>query len=319
MKIAYLILACNQPKMVARLVENISADWADIYIHVDKKSDMELFQNSIPSRYDIVFIKDRAEVNWMGYSVVKAQLILLKTASARRKYKYYKILSESCQPVKSTEYIYEFFKKNEKNIMELWEGQEILISFKTNYYFFIDKIPIVNFLRPECFRSHPLKYLIRHPVQILYWGIFYFITYRTKIARRFIKKRKRPNLQLQIGSLWWTLTHEFVVYFIDYLEKNIDTEKFFKYVHSPDEMAVHTILFNSKFPREYRSIHINWTHFNADHLQWVHQNKNVIFLRKFTRKDYNIFWNKFSESIKIESRRNKIEDKNLIASPPAPF
>ena len=115
-KFAYLILAHHQPKQLLRLVKAIYTPNTVIYIHLDLKRDSKPFTTLFARHHltDVLFIKDRVNVYWGGFSMVKATLNLMQKASADYPYKYYHLLSGSDFPIKSNEYIARFFSKSSK-------------------------------------------------------------------------------------------------------------------------------------------------------------------------------------------------------------
>lgn len=69
MRIAYLIVAYNQSLHLAKLVNIINADWAHIFIHIDKKSNLQDFRRLIvQGNGNITFLEDsqRIKVYWAG-------------------------------------------------------------------------------------------------------------------------------------------------------------------------------------------------------------------------------------------------------------
>jgi hypothetical protein len=89
MKIAYLLLAHHHPLHLTRLISALETEHADIFLHIDKKS-----QDMIcpPLKNNITLIKNTVKVNWGGFSVVQATLNLMKEASASGEYDYFILL-----------------------------------------------------------------------------------------------------------------------------------------------------------------------------------------------------------------------------------
>ena len=78
MKIAYLILAHANPQHLDLLIKAISDTDSAIFIHIDKKSDMEIFSNIKGD--NIHFIKKRVNVYWGEFSQVTAIINLIHAA-----------------------------------------------------------------------------------------------------------------------------------------------------------------------------------------------------------------------------------------------
>src|ERR1700733_8425331 len=110
MNIAYLILAHTQPLLVKRLIDRLNQPHIMFYIHVDKKTkNIEVFK-SILSTFDNVKIISNHEVNWMGYTMIEAELDLIKLAyDSGIKFKYYVLMSGQDYPIKDNNYINNFY------------------------------------------------------------------------------------------------------------------------------------------------------------------------------------------------------------------
>lgn len=74
MRIAYLITAYTDPNALARLVKALKTDYADFYIHIDKKVKFSPFVQAIYKMNTdwnhIIFLKgqDRTNVYWGVYA-----------------------------------------------------------------------------------------------------------------------------------------------------------------------------------------------------------------------------------------------------------
>ena len=285
MKVAYLILAHSNPELLVRLVRAIRAPWADIYIHVDRKAKAASFREALAGE-TVHFLESRVAVHWGGWSMFMATAALLQTAMARHEYRYYKILSPSCHPIKSRDYIANFFAQQEANFFHLWPPEDGLQSL-IDYCHPVDQIPIENFLRPDRFRAHPLREFLRHPIQIGFWGLFYFCAHNHPRLRRFVPRpRIRPSRDCHWGNAWWCLRHDFVVFMLEYLREHPETVRFFKYTRSPEEIVVPTLLKWSGHP--HRSIKLHFNHdFTAmsslaerGEMSYVHMDPYMLFGRK---------------------------------------
>ena len=75
LKIAYLVLAHNNYEHLKRLVSALNEGESKFYIHIYKKSTLPDLNG-----YNIIFLHDRIDVHWSGFSIVKATLKLLQRA-----------------------------------------------------------------------------------------------------------------------------------------------------------------------------------------------------------------------------------------------
>ena len=107
-KIAYLILAHNDPKHLNKLVKELDYN-SDIYIHIDKKSDIDSFKLNV-NEGNVFFIKDRVSIDWADISMINAQMNLIdEVLKQPEKYTHAIFLSGSCFPVNKQKIIYEYF------------------------------------------------------------------------------------------------------------------------------------------------------------------------------------------------------------------
>ncbi|MDH2207311.1 MULTISPECIES: beta-1,6-N-acetylglucosaminyltransferase [unclassified Empedobacter] len=73
----YLIQAHQYPHQLLRMINSLQDTDVVFYIHIDIKSDLNLFTSVIKSD-NVFFIKDRVDCIWGDFSQVKATLNLLK-------------------------------------------------------------------------------------------------------------------------------------------------------------------------------------------------------------------------------------------------
>jgi len=282
MKIAYLVLAHDCPQQLRKLVDAIQAPWADIFIHIDKKAELGPFIDACAGA-PVHFHEPRRKINWGGWGSVQIQLEMLEAARSS-KYKYYKLLSGHCYPVKSREQVRECLERNEANLMDFWSVEPRMRACNTvDYPHFVDLIPIENFLREDRFRVRPLYYLLRHPVQILYWGLFYALIYHAPRLRRLIlPKRKRP-MPVYGAEMWWCLRHDFVEYLLDFCRNQPRVVRYFRYARPPNEYMVPSILRASSFPWEDTTMHLNCHGTMTGELldQHLQEESPTLFARKF--------------------------------------
>lgn len=227
MKIAYLILVHNNARHLERLIQSLLFENTEIFVHVDKKRDINQFAN-FKDNEKVHYIKERVSVNWGGYSMVKAQLNLLR--STRTEFDYYILLSGVDYPVKSNEYIKEYLTLNNgKNFI----GAEAMpLSHKP-----MDRLS--TFHLEGGIRAKGIKK--------------YFIKLGNQILKYTINKRALPcDLIPYAGSQWWALHKDFVKHLLIYLEENEEIEKFYKNTFIPDEMFFQTLIMNSAFKESVR-------------------------------------------------------------------
>lgn len=112
MKIAYILLAHNNPSQLKRLVDSLK-NTGDFYIHIDKKSDIRPFKQVFEGMDSVHLLKRRVNVTWAGWSMVKGYMLLLKEAFASEKnYDRFVMLTGQDYPLMSDEKIIKTFEDN---------------------------------------------------------------------------------------------------------------------------------------------------------------------------------------------------------------
>ena len=105
MKIAYIMLCHKNAEQVNTLVNELLKNDADVYIHLDLKSNIrdEIIKNE---RVIILDEKECYSVSWGGNDMIKATLSLLnKVKQSNKKYDYVCLVSGQDFPIVSTEEI----------------------------------------------------------------------------------------------------------------------------------------------------------------------------------------------------------------------
>lgn len=303
MKHAYLILAHNNFEILKKLLILIDDERNDIFIHFDKKIgeiDTNYFSDCI-KKANIYFIKDRIDVKWGHISFVKAEFNLFKTAYQNNsKYEYYHLISGVDLPIKTQNYIHDFFTRN--------KGKEFIgfanDPFKDLHYK-VTKIHIAT--------SHYKDSKWKRKIWFLFDRFFVMIQYL--IGYNYVKVDKE-KYKLAKGCNWVSITNDFVAHLIS---KEKECLKNFKYTVCPDEIYKHTVLVNSNFvnniysqDNEYIGCvrYIDWEKGNPHIFDATDFNTLIgsdkIFARKFDKKNPEII-----DSI-FDFINNKQKDENII-------
>ena len=104
MKVAILILAHKNKEQLERLIANLQHENVDIYIHLDRKAS---FEPADVKAQGICFTQRRFDVGLFEFSMVEAEIELIRTAKQHGNYQYYVMLSGQCYPLMSMERIYQ--------------------------------------------------------------------------------------------------------------------------------------------------------------------------------------------------------------------
>ncbi|MCX2479522.1 glycosyl transferase [Pedobacter sp. MC2016-15] len=218
MRVAHLILTYTNPGQTERMIRKLYHDNFDFYIHVDKKFDItpHLYLSALPNVY---FVRKRTDVTWAGFSTIIATFECIKEIVATGiTYDFINFLSGQDYPIKSADYIHDFFEEN--------KGKEFL-SFRD-------------------FRNDWKEGLLR--MERYYLSAYNFKgKYRIEQLINFIMpKRKMPrNLHPFGKSMFWMLSPEAAMYVVNTVENDKKLRNFFWLCWASDEFVFQTILMNS--------------------------------------------------------------------------
>ena len=225
-KHAYLIMAHNNFYILEKLLKLLDDKRNDIYIHIDKKvKDFNFsYFNSLCINSNVIFI-NRMRVYWGGYTQVQCELNLLR-AAIESEYEYYHLLSGVDLPIKSQDYIHDFFEKN--------HNKEFL-AFTLDEWDY-NRVKKIHFLNDYCRIDNKFKYYL--------YIIF------NKLLYIFINKwdydytKNFTEYEFMKGDNWFSITNE-CAHYICKNEKII--KKMFRYAICSDEHFMTTLVYNSKF------------------------------------------------------------------------
>ncbi|MDA8157320.1 MAG: hypothetical protein M0Z52_12855 [Actinomycetota bacterium] len=244
MKIAHLIQTNKNPELLRRKINFFSSANNAFFIHVDAKCDINDFA-SIKGD-NVFFIGNRIPVFWGEYSMVKAILLLIRHAlTAPAGFDYFLMETGSDYPLRSEEYISDFFEKN--------AGCEFIGAIQ---------LPGGETANPQCGRDpekispgcarfignqklNHLKSLripsdrpaIKLAMKAMSWA---------GLARRSYEKHLKL-MEPFAGNTHWALTRSACEYIVNFFENNKRVCNFFEGTFGPDETIFHTILGNSVF------------------------------------------------------------------------
>ncbi len=221
MKHAYLIMAHTDVPLLKVLLSMLDDERNDIYLHIDKKAqdiDPRVFSTS---RAQLYIADKRLKVYWGHSSQVDLEMHLFRMAHKNGPYLYYHLLSGSDLPIKTQDYIHEFFARHQgKEFVTLWAHSDALARWRMErYHFFME------------WEKLPVRWL-----GIILAKIRHLLT-------RMLGKRSLA-INPKVGANWVSVTHEFLTYL---LSKEKKISRMCKYTHNADEVFLQTILWHSEF------------------------------------------------------------------------
>ena len=222
--VAFLILAHHEPKLLARMISRLTADWSYFFVHIDARADVEAFKREIGSGR-VTFLPDnqRVKVNWCGFSMVEATLNLMKSAacSAANPGRFV-LMSGVDYPIKPLDHIARVLSSDEEFIQI-----DRKIDPHGNSHF--DRC-----LNRPFYGDNLLFNGRSSPVPLFAWVA-------RKLEQRIVR-RHPDGLDIFYGSSWWGLTREAVLEVLAFVEAKRSIVRWFSRVKSPDESMFQTIL-----------------------------------------------------------------------------
>ncbi|MBQ8163802.1 MAG: hypothetical protein IJZ93_05520 [Clostridia bacterium] len=222
-KIAILILAHKNPYQINTLIDSLYHKDIDIYLHIDKKSSVNLKDIKQKDNLFILEENSRVNVSWGQISQLDATLNLIKKAHLKE-YIYYILISGEDFPCKSIDKIIKVASLKQNRI-SFWESENNAGKF--------------NNLDKRCSVFFPKWMITRKPIRRIIKRLWVFLSGGYNHTFK-IFKRKNNNIKFYHGPSWWGLNFETIDFIINYLEKNPKYYKFFKNCSNPDESFFQT-------------------------------------------------------------------------------
>lgn len=230
LKHAYLILAHNNFTLLEKLLKLLDDERNDLFIHVDNKIanfQEDRFKKCVV-KSNIEFVTPRIDVKWGHVNLVQAEFLLFRKANEFGHYSYYHLISGVDLPIKSQDYIHEFFEKN--------NGKE-LVGFSTDSY---------KDLKYKVTKIHIGTSYFKLKTLLLRKFVFFFDKSFALVQRLlgYNVVKLNEDFILAKGCNWVSVTGDFVTYL---LTKETECLKMYKHSICPDEIFIHTVLYNSVF------------------------------------------------------------------------
>ena len=256
---AYLIIAHNNFNQLKLLLELLDDSRNDIFLHIGKDvHNVDLSQFTSICKSSPLYLANKRMIGyWGGKSLVDITLLLLKQVLETSDYAYYHLLSGVDLPIKTQDYIHDFFEKN--------NGKEF-VGFDPAYL--TDKEYRENTIsRVRYHHLFTYLYLLRKYGGLLSRGSGFIHTYldgaSVIIQRLFgVDRISKLNLEIYKGAQWFSITQNFAKYLVG---KQLQIEKLVKHSFCADEIFVQTIIMNSPFQE---SLSSNTTEGTMRHIDW---------------------------------------------------
>jgi hypothetical protein len=246
MRLAHLIIAHKEPAQVERLVKRLSHEAGDVFIHLDKKSDLAAF-SYLADQQRVRFIRNRQCIRWAGYSFTKAILTGMKEVLEAGPYDFINLMSGQEYPIKPADTLVDFLQNNQGHTFMSYEAEGSPWWQQ-------------NINRVEQYHSTDFNFKGQYQLQAL--------------VNRVLPKRKFPLSYPLYGgncAMYWTMSKACARYVVDFVDRHPVIERFARFTWAPDEFLIPTILMNSP----YRERVINN---NLRYIDWSQGGPNPKFL-----------------------------------------
>jgi hypothetical protein len=234
MRIAHLILTHKNPDQLERLVKALDHPCFDLFIHVDRKTDVRSFTH-LARQKQITLIEDRVPIYWAGYGTIQATLNGCREIMKKGGYDYINVMSGQDYPLRPAHEIYEHLTRDPQKQFITCESVEHQWTTAANR---VKQYHLINWRIPG---KHKLERMIN----------------RLLPARKF----PLPDFTVVGRSNWFTLTIPAMDYLLQFLEDNPRVVNYFKYCWGADEFIFSTVIFNSPFRQHIvdNLMYVDWT------------------------------------------------------------
>jgi len=289
MQITYCII-CHRNTQILRTTIDLLSDDNEIYIHVDKKANMNDFEEY---NSKVHFVNNRIEVQWGRYSLIECTLVLLR-AIKDANFDYVCLLSGDDLPLMNSDRI--------KKVFDEHAGMEF-IGIQKNF----NALELENRVKYEHseFSSKRDKTIIEK--------VFFETIY--KLFPMKLNQQYEMLPQLYKGAEWFCISKSLKHYILDYLEQNEWYTEAFKNSHCGDEVFFQTIVMNSHYREKVFRINSGFDD-NAMALRYIDWHTGPEYPKILTEKDLRnisddklIFGRKFHEKTDIGKYKQWLKDR----------
>lgn len=213
-------MAHNNWRILEKLLILLDDKRNDIYLHIDRKSDLMDFSNKVHNAS--LFVYHEIDVRWGDVSLIQVELYLFDAAYCKGGYLYYHLISGSDFPIKTQDEIHSFFYRN-------YPAE--FIGFSSNMIFEnrVNKIHI--FPRNQRMKN---KWCNKMLSLLRIIGVF--------LQDALNYNRCKLSEKLMIGPEWVSITESAVGLI---LSKKREIVRQYKYASCADEVYKQTIIGNS--------------------------------------------------------------------------
>lgn len=232
-KHAFLVMSRTVDANLLNLLKSIDYKDNDIYLHIDKKANVKNFNSKL--EHAELILCQNISVGWAADTLIKAEMILLKTAvNSGKKYSYLHLMSGNDLQIVDNVQFRKFFKNTDEQYID-YESIDKPINMRRIKYFF----PLQQYTG----KKHGLL-----------WAMQKILMY-IQVMLRINRLRKSPYKHIAKGSAWFSITLECAQYIV---KKEKEIEKYFYHGSAADELFIQTLILSSKFESKIASNNLRY-------------------------------------------------------------
>jgi hypothetical protein len=232
MKLAFLIAAHTHPRLLARLIQRLQSAESSLFVHIDALADLAPFEVAFHDHsISGIHLVPRVRSPWGSFGQVRSTLSLLNEALVKdAKAERFILISGQDYPLMKPEAMAAFLVQDCMTYHPLpwseWDGNGGLDRLR-RFHFSLGRY---SFTYPS--ETAPRSRL----AHAAYAGCKLLLP----------RQRSLPSgITLYGGSNWWNLSRNSVVSILDYLHRNSDFVRRFRFTKSADEIFFQTVLLNA--------------------------------------------------------------------------
>ncbi len=223
---AYMIMAHHKFHILKELLQDLDDERNDIFLHVDKKArdfDPEDICAAIKKAH--IYITERMDVRWGGFSQIRCVLMLLEQATGTGYHAYYHFMVGVEFPLKTQDDIHQFFDEHQGYEFIGFDHEDKTYMDRIRYFYIFN-----GYARNNTFFQKILN------------KISFGCVYIQKMLH--VDLTKKYGIVFKKGNANWSITHDLARYI---LSKKRETYRVYRHSFCGDEIFIHTIVFNSDF------------------------------------------------------------------------
>lgn len=257
MKICYCITAYNEATLLSRIIARLQHESSLFLIHIDKRVDDSDFKKNIHDK-NVFFVEENERIPsvWGDISTSMAILKLLRMGIEliRNEEAYYVVMSGCDYPLKTPQYIYNYFESKypidfiHYLPIEKCSGKlrKEILSHVNHYWLPVGKklkleIAPFKFIRPRCVTEKDMTF--KTLIKVCGCLPKAFVLWRTP--------RNYPsNMKLATAETWMQLTDKTVKEMMSYIDLHPDVMRYHSLVGLPEETFLQSVILTIDTGRE---------------------------------------------------------------------